>query len=143
MLSLVPLTYFRWDSCWNFPVGASELITFVARSDRFCYSQSVKIPSQVFLLGFPRWGFTLIVRSQGTHFFSVGGSLFFSFLGELHHSSLRLKIISHSFGSPFTYFVFYHEFISVLFSLLFLMGPPLPFKSNLEPFLLPIISLLE
>ena len=32
----------------------------------------------------PRWGFTLIVRLQGTQFSPVGGLLFFSFLGELH-----------------------------------------------------------
>ena len=61
LLSLVPRTYFRWDSCWNFPAGASELIPFVARSDRFCYSRSVEIPSRGFLLVFPRWGFTLLV----------------------------------------------------------------------------------
>ena len=56
LLSLVPRTYFRWDSCWNFPVGASELITFVARSDRFRYLQSADIPSRGFLLVSPRWG---------------------------------------------------------------------------------------
>ena len=87
LLSLLPRTYFRWDSCWNFPVGASELITFVARSDRFCYSRSAEIPSLGFLLVFPRKGFTLIVCSQGTQFSPVGGLLFFSFLGELHQSS--------------------------------------------------------
>ena len=87
LLSLVPRTYFRWASCWNFPVGASELIPFVACSDRFCYSRSAEIPSQGFLLVFPRWGFTLIVRSQGTQFSPVEGLLFFSFLGELHKES--------------------------------------------------------
>ena len=76
LLSLVPQTYFRWDSCWNLLVGASELIPFVARSDRFCYSQSAEILSRVFLLVFPRWGFTLIFRSQGTQFSPVGGLLF-------------------------------------------------------------------
>ena len=65
-------------------MGASELIPFVARSDRFYYSRSAEISSQVFLLVFPRWGFTLIVRLQGTQFSPVGGLLFFSFLGELH-----------------------------------------------------------
>ena len=84
LLLLVLRTYFRWDSCWNFSVGASELIPFVARLDRFCYSRSAKIPSQGFLLFFPRWGYTLIVRLQGTKFSPVGGLLFFSFLGELH-----------------------------------------------------------
>ena len=38
LLSLVPRNYFRWDPCWNFPAGASELIPFGARSDRFGYS---------------------------------------------------------------------------------------------------------
>ena len=33
---------------------------------------------------FPRLGFTLIFRSQGTTFSPVGGLLLFSFLGELH-----------------------------------------------------------
>ena len=31
LLLLVLQTYFRWDSCWNFPAGASELIPFGAR----------------------------------------------------------------------------------------------------------------
>ena len=84
LLSLVPQAYFCWDYNWNFPVGASELIPFVARLDRFCYSRSAEIPSRGFLLVFPRWGFTLIVRSQGTQFPPVGGLLLFSFLGELH-----------------------------------------------------------
>ena len=53
---LLPRTYFRWASCWNIPVGASELTPFVARSDCFCYLRSVEIPSQGFLLVFPRWG---------------------------------------------------------------------------------------
>ena len=83
---LVPRTYFRWDSCWNFPVGALGLIPFVARSDCFCYSRSVEITSWGFLLVSPRWGFTLIVRLQGTQFFPVGGLLFYSFLGEIHQS---------------------------------------------------------
>ena len=84
LILLVPRTYFLWDSYWNFPVGASELIPFVACSDRFCYSRSVEIPSRVFLLVFPRMGFTLIVSSQGTKFPPVGGLLFFSFIWELH-----------------------------------------------------------
>ena len=87
LLSLVPRTYFRWDSCWNFPVGALELIPFVARLDRFCYLRSTEIPSQGLLLVLSRWGFTLIFRLQGTQFSPVGGLLFFSFLGELHQSS--------------------------------------------------------
>ena len=86
MLLLVPRTYFRWESCWNFPAGASELIPFVACLDRFCYSRSAEIPSWGCLLVFPCWGFTLIVRLQGTQFSLVGGLLFFSFLGELHYS---------------------------------------------------------
>ena len=56
LLSLVPRTYFCWDYYCNFPVGALELIPFVARSDLFCYTRSAEIPSQVFLLVFPRWG---------------------------------------------------------------------------------------
>ena len=97
LLLLVPRTYFRWASCWNFPVGASELIPFVARSDRFCYSRSAEIPSWGFLLVFPRWGFTLIVCSQGTQFSPVGGLLLLSFLGELH---------TFSFLSFTEYFIF-------------------------------------
>ena len=88
LLSLVPRTYFRWYSCWNFPVGASELIPFVTRLDRFCYSRSAEIPSWGFLLVFPRWGFTLIFCSQGTQFSHVGGLLFFSFLGKLNISKV-------------------------------------------------------
>ena len=84
LLSLVPRNYFRWDSCWNFPAGASELIPFGARSDRFCYSRSPDIHSWGFLLVFPRWSLPLLFRSLGTPFFPVGGLLFFSFLGELH-----------------------------------------------------------
>ena len=84
LLLLVPRTYFRWYSCWNFTVSTSELIPFVARLDRFCYSRSAEIPSRGFLLVFPRWGFTLIFCLQGTQFPPVGGLLFFSFLGELH-----------------------------------------------------------
>ena len=68
LLSLVPRSYFRWDYCWNFPMSASELIPFVACSDRFCYLRSTDIPSRGFLLVFPCWGFTLIVCSQGTKF---------------------------------------------------------------------------
>ena len=56
LILLVPRTYFCWDSCWNFPMGASELIPFVARSDRFCYSRSPDIPSWGFLLVLPCWG---------------------------------------------------------------------------------------
>ena len=41
LLPLVQRNYFCWGSYWNFPVGASELITFGARSDRFCYSRSL------------------------------------------------------------------------------------------------------
>ena len=82
LLSLVTQTYFRWDSCWNFPVGASELIPFVARSDRFCYSRSVEIPSRGFLLVFSRWGFTLIFFLQGTQFFPQGVYCSFPFLGN-------------------------------------------------------------
>ena len=65
-------------------MGASELIPFVARSDRFCYSRSAEIPSWGFLLVSPCWGFTLIVCLQGIQFSPVGGLLLFSFLGELH-----------------------------------------------------------
>ena len=72
----------------NFPVGALELISFFARSDRFCYLRSAEIPSRVFLLVFPCWVFNLIVLSQGTQFYPVGGLLLFSFLGELHGSGL-------------------------------------------------------
>ena len=56
LLSLVPRNYFRWDLCWNFPAGASELILFGARSDRFWDSQSPEIPSRGFLLVPPCWG---------------------------------------------------------------------------------------
>ena len=45
----------------EFPLGASELIYFVAHSDRFCYSRSAEIPSRGFLLVFPHRGFTLTV----------------------------------------------------------------------------------
>ena len=91
LLLLVPRTYFRWDSCWNYPVGVSELIPFVARSDRFCYLRSAEIPSLGFLLVSPRWGFTLIFCSQGTQFSPVGGLLFVSFLGELHPSLKNMQ----------------------------------------------------
>ena len=86
LLSLVPRNYFHCDSCWNFPAGASELIPFGARSDRFCYSRSPKIPSWGFLLVFPRWDLPELFHSLGTLFPPVGGLLLFSFLGELHQS---------------------------------------------------------
>ena len=56
LLSLVPRNYFRWDICWNFHAGASELILFGARLDRFWDSRSPEIPSLGFLLVFTRWG---------------------------------------------------------------------------------------
>ena len=56
LLFLVLRNDFLWDSCWNFPAGALELIRFVAHSDRFCYLRSTEIPYRGFLLITPRWG---------------------------------------------------------------------------------------
>ena len=92
LLLLVPRTYFCWDSCWNFPAGTSELIPFVASSDRFCYLRYAEIPSWGLLLVFPRWGFTLIVCLLGTQFQPIGGLLFFSFLGELHTNTMYMRV---------------------------------------------------
>ena len=58
LLLLVPRNYFRSDIRCNFPADASDLILFGARSDLFWDSRSPEIPSQGFLLVFPRWGLT-------------------------------------------------------------------------------------
>ena len=66
----------------SIPAGASELISFGARSDRFWDSRSPEIPSRGFLLFFPvgvylsflfarnsiflRWRFTVLLLSWGT-----------------------------------------------------------------------------
>ena len=73
------------DLRWNFTLGTSELILFGARSDRLWDLRFLEVPSRWFLLVSPV-GFTLLICSWGTTFFSVGGLLFFSFLGEIHQS---------------------------------------------------------
>ena len=83
LISLVRRNHFRWDSCWNLPAGASELITFGARFGSLLLFVIPRdsfsgIPPCFTSLGFtlivsfarnsvfPRRGFTVLLLSWGT-----------------------------------------------------------------------------
>ena len=86
LLLLVPRNYFRWDLCWNFPAGASELIPFGARSDRLWDLRSPEIPSQGLLPVFPRLGLPWLFVCE---------ELYFPPLGVYCSSPLLGKSINH------------------------------------------------
>ena len=81
----------NWDLRWSCPAGTLELIMFGARSDLLWDLKFPEIPSQGFLLVFPRWGLLCLFVFVELHISPL--EIYYSspFLGNyINHQRTRL-----------------------------------------------------
>ena len=99
---LIPLGA-NWDIHWNFPAGTSELILVGASLDLLWDLRFLDIPSQGFLLVFPRWDLLCLFVCVELHIYPLGIYYNSPFLGNYINHQRTRKPMFFSTQSPTTY----------------------------------------